>query len=82
MVLMKRLINRVTITVVLLGTIGCIVQPLPSTSTLTEIAYVSRDVNPSKTDATITQWDEPHYICLPKVSFLSLFLVFSGSKPF
>lgn len=68
MAFMKRLINTCIIAFILLGTIGCIVQPLPSTSTLAEIAYVSRDVNPSKTDAAITQWDEPHYICLPEDS--------------
>jgi hypothetical protein len=81
----KKLISRFVI-VFILGTIGCIVQPPPSTSAVTEISYLSREVIPSETDTTINQWDEPHYVCFPEAfsqrrGTLWVFLPGTGAVP-
>ncbi len=80
-------VMKAMIAFILVGTIGCIVQPPPSSSPApVGAAYFSREINPSETDITITQWNEPHYICLPKASDqrrgkLWVFLPGTGASP-
>lgn len=61
-------------------------SPTQTPAVVTEISYMSREVIPSATDPAITQWDEPHYICLPEKSdhyrkILWVFLPGTGATP-
>lgn len=51
-----------------------------------EVAYVSREVKPDATSEGITNWNEPHYVCVPtagnqQIGKLWLFLPGTGATP-